>query len=98
MSEAHAASSALRRGARRGRRHRRIACPGSRSTPLALALAAHPGLPSASSSTSASAGFFALGLARTRAGRSSCRHLGDGRRRVPPAVVEAAWRGCRSSC
>ncbi len=43
---------------------RAVVCPGSRSTPLAMAFAAHPGLEAIPVLDERSAGFFALGLAK----------------------------------
>jgi len=68
-----------------------VVCPGSRSTPLALALAAHDGLRTTVLLDERSAGFVALGMARTfgRAvvllGTSGTAVVNFG-----PAVVEAA--------
>lgn len=78
---------------RSGVRHVCIA-PGSRSTPLALTIAAHPGLKTWMHVDERSAGFFALGMARTlsepvallcTSGTASANFL--------PAVVEAKSAG-----
>jgi 2-succinyl-5-enolpyruvyl-6-hydroxy-3-cyclohexene-1-carboxylate synthase len=67
-------------------------CPGSRSTPLALCAAAHPGMKVWTLIDERSAGFFALGLARTR------RHpvallatSGTATANFLPAVIEARY-------
>ena len=94
----------------RGRRPRAVVCPGSRSTPLALALAAHDGLRVRVLLDERSAAFFALGMARASApaGRRCWSTSGTAAAEFRPAVVEAslarvplvrADRGpARSSC
>lgn len=68
-----------------------VVCPGSRSTPLALALAAHDGIRTTVLLDERSAGFVALGMARTRGravvllGTSGTAVVNFG-----PAVVEAS--------
>ena len=68
-----------------------VVCPGSRSTPLALTLAAHDGLTVRVLLDERSAGFFALGTART-AGRAVVLLGTSGTAVVnfAPAVVEAS--------
>ncbi|MEI8306728.1 MAG: 2-succinyl-5-enolpyruvyl-6-hydroxy-3-cyclohexene-1-carboxylic-acid synthase [Chloroflexales bacterium] len=67
-----------------------VVCPGSRSTPLALAAARHPGAHVWMQYDERSAGFFALGLARARAAPVAliCTS-GTAAANFLPAVVEA---------
>ena len=72
-----------------GMRHA-VTCPGSRNAPLAITLAAHPGLDAVSVIDERSAGFLALGMARA-SGRPvavTCTS-GSAAANLLPAVVEA---------
>ncbi len=67
-----------------------VVCPGSRSAPLAIALAAHPGIEAIPVLDERSASFFALGLAR-RSGRPAVLVCTSGTAGANfyPAVIEA---------
>ena len=67
-----------------------VVCPGSRSTPLALALRAHPGLRVRILLDERSAGFFTLGMARA-SGRATGVLVtsGTAAANLLPAAVEA---------
>jgi 2-succinyl-5-enolpyruvyl-6-hydroxy-3-cyclohexene-1-carboxylate synthase len=72
-----------------GMRHA-VTCPGSRNAPLALTLAAQPGLEAVSVIDERSAGFFALGMAKAtgRPVAVTCTS-GTAAANLHPAVVEA---------
>ena len=79
--------------ARHGVRHV-VVSPGSRSTPLALAVAAHPALQAEVVVDERSAGFYALGLAlATRAPVALVCTSGTAAANYHPAVVEAGLAG-----
>ena len=68
-----------------------VVCPGSRSTPLALASRAHPGLRVRVLLDERSAGFFALGLARaSRRAAGVLVTSGTAAANLLPAAVEAS--------
>jgi 2-succinyl-5-enolpyruvyl-6-hydroxy-3-cyclohexene-1-carboxylate synthase len=68
-----------------------VVCPGSRSTPLALALRAHPGLRVLVLLDERSAGFFALGIGKvTRRPAVVLTTSGTAAAELLPAVVEAS--------
>jgi 2-succinyl-5-enolpyruvyl-6-hydroxy-3-cyclohexene-1-carboxylate synthase len=75
--------------ARSGMTHA-VTCPGSRNAPLALTLAAHPGIEAVSVLDERSAGFIALGVAK-RSGRpvAITTTSGTAAANLMPAVVEA---------
>src|SRR3954464_10838721 len=67
-----------------------VTCPGSRNAPLALTLAAHPGIEAVSVLDERSAGFVALGIAK-QSGRpvAITTTSGTAAANLMPAVVEA---------
>ena len=67
-----------------------VVCPGSRSTPLALALRLHPGIDVRVLPDERAAGFFALGLARaSRRATGVLVTSGTAAANLLPAAVEA---------
>src|SRR5690349_5962595 len=72
-----------------GLRHA-VVCPGSRSTPLAVALASHPGIRVWMHVDERSAGFFALGMARALGEPvATLCSSGTAAANFSPAIVEA---------
>ena len=79
--------------ARCGLRHA-VTCPGSRNAPLALTLAAHPGIAATSVLDERSAGFVALGMAKeSRTPVAVTCTSGTAAANLMPAVVEAHEAG-----